>query len=179
MDFNQLVITKIAPLFKERGFQFIQLLKDSFEFKSAYVEGTISYNELDQTCFFEIGKKGEFLYPINDESIKQVFSSNIKIDLQAKEGWVNNIGIFLREDGSALLREDLNKINDLKSFIERESEVYTSRILEQQNLAIASKIWEIENYSEFIRLLDQINKDTLPLSYQLKYKLAKQRLKLE
>ncbi|HRF25591.1 MAG TPA: hypothetical protein PLR98_15580, partial [Chitinophagaceae bacterium] len=61
-------------------------------------------------------------------------------------------------------------------FSEKESEVYTFQILQEQNLAAANKAWENGNYKEFIKMIDQTNKDKLPSSYQLKYKIANQKI---
>jgi hypothetical protein len=48
--------------------------------------------------------------------------------------------------------------------------------LQEQNLAAANKAWENGNYKEFIKMIDQTNKDKLPSSYQLKYKIANQKI---
>lgn len=84
--------------------------------------------------------------------------------------------MFLKSNGSALLSGDESKLLELKLFSEKESEVYTFQILQEQNLAAANKAWENGNYKEFIKMIDQTNKDKLPSSYQLKYKIANQKI---
>jgi len=176
MEFNQLVREKIVPLFKGYKFLVVEEYENYFRFESNFVEATISYNELDRTSLFEIGKVGESLYPLNDKLIKQVFGSDTKINQVTKEIFVDNIALFLKSNGSALLRDDESKLLELKIFSEKESEVYTFQILQEQNLAAANKAWENGNYKEFIKIIDQTNKDKLPSSYQLKYKIAKQKI---
>lgn len=176
MEFNQLVIERIVPLFKGYDLLIVEEYKNYFRFKSNVVEAVISYNELDRTSIFEMGKAYEFLYPLNDKLIKQVFGSDANINQVTKEIFVDNIALFLKGNGSALLRGDESKLRDLKNFSEKESEIYTFKVLQEQNLAAANKAWEDGNYKEFIKIIDQINKDKLPSSYQLKYKIANQKV---
>lgn len=175
MEFNQLVIEKILPLLKGYDFVVVEEYKNYFRFKSNIVEAKISYNELDRTSLFEIGKADEFLYPLNDKLIKQVFALDLKVDQVTKEVFVDNVALFLKKSGSVLLRDDETKFFELKIFTEKESEEYTSQLLQEQNLAAANKAWENGNYKEFIKIIDQTNKDKLPSSYQLKYKIANQK----
>jgi hypothetical protein len=175
MEFNQLVTENIVPLLKEHSFLVVEQYMDFFHFKSNVVEVTISYNELDRTSLFEIGKTGGFLYPLTDKLVQQVFGSDIKINQVTKEMFVNNIALFLKSGGSALLKGDENKLLELQVFSEKESEIYTLQILEEQNLAAANKAWENGNYKEFIKIIDKTNKDKLPSSFQMKYKIANQK----
>ena len=79
MEFNQLVIEKILPLFKVYGYVVTERYKNYFHFKSNTVEATISYNELDRGSLFEIGKANGVLYSLDDQSILKVFNLNINI----------------------------------------------------------------------------------------------------
>jgi hypothetical protein len=176
MEFNQLVIKKIVPLFKDYGFLVVEEYENYFRFKSKIVESIISYNELDGTSVFEIGKMNEFLYPLNEKLIKQIFGSDAKINQVTKEMFVENITLFLQNNGSAFLRGDESKLLEFKIYSEKESEVYTFQILQAQNLTSANKAWENGNYKEFIKTIDQTNKDKLPSSYHLKYKIANQKI---
>jgi hypothetical protein len=97
MEYNQLVIERIVPLFKGYDLLVVEEYKNYFRFKSNVVEATISYNELDRTSLFEIGKAGEFLYPLNDKLIKQVFGSDAKVNQVTKEIFVDNIALFLKK----------------------------------------------------------------------------------
>jgi len=176
MEFNQLVIKKIVPLFKGFNFIVVEKYKNYFRFRSKVVEATISYNELDRTCLFEVGKINEFLYPLNDNLIKHVFGLDVKVNQVTKDVFVDNIALLLKNSGSDLLRGDESKLFEIKIFSEKESEAYTSQILQEQNLAAANKAWENGSYKEFIKIIDQLNKDKLPSSYQLKYKIANQKI---
>jgi hypothetical protein len=176
MEFNQLVTESILPLFKEHNFFVVEQYRNFFHVKSNVVEVTISYNELDRTSLFEIGKIGGFLYPLNDKLVQQVFGSDLKINQVTKEMFVDNIALFLKGSGSALLKGDENKLLELKIFSEKESKKYTLQILQEQILAAANKAWENGNYKEFIKIIDKTDKNKLPSSYQLKYKIANQKV---
>ena len=177
MNFNQLVFEKVVPLFSEQHFQVSELYENFFQFKSVLVEVTISYNELDKTCLFEVGKVGGFLYPINDNALEQVFGSEIKFNQQTKEGFLNSVVIFLKQEGIFILNGELEKLEELKSFIEKESEVYTSKVIKQYNLAALDKAWNNGEYEAFIKLFNQTNKNEFPQSYLIKYKIANQKIK--
>lgn len=176
MDFNQLVIEKIFPLFQKQDFTVENEYNNFFQFKSAHIEVIISYNELDRTSLFEVGKRDNFLYPINDKAINIVFGSDIKVDKQTKEVFIDNIAIFLESEGSIIFKGDTKKLDEFKHFIEAESNIYTSQILKQQNLSAADKAWNVGNYMEFIKLIEQVNKNNVPFSYLLKYKIAIKRV---
>ena len=172
MDFNQLVTEQIIPLFRERNVQNVEEYKNFFRFQSAFIEVIISYNQLDGAGLFEIGKTGESLYPINDNIVKAIFGSDIKIDQQTKEVFVNNAATFLKREGKVILNNAVDKIEEVRYFVEAESKLYTSQILARQNLKAINQMWDCGNYPEFIRLVEQTSKADLPLSYGLKYKIA-------
>jgi len=176
MDFNQLVIEKIMPLFIGNDFSVTEHFNNYFRFKSNAAEATISFNELDNTSLFAIGNPGAILYPLNDALIKQVFDLNIKIEQVTKEKFVDNVTWFLMNSGSSLLKGDEGKLLQVKIFTEEESKDYTFQILQQQNLLMADKAWENGNYREYVRIIDQANKNKLPSSYLLKYKIANKKI---
>ena len=176
MEFNKLVTEKIVPLFEGRGFVVAEQHKNYFHFKSNMIEATMSYSELDKSCLFEVGKINEFLYPINDNLIKQVFDLDVKVDQVTKEIFVDNMAFILNNSGSALLTGDESKLLEIKIYGERESQAYTFQILQEQNLEAANQAWEMCNYKEFIKIIERMDKNKLPSSYQLKYKIANQKI---
>jgi hypothetical protein len=80
--------------------------------------------------------------------------------------------LFFENEGKPLLMGDLNRINELEKFSLERSRTYTKNILEKQIFEAADNAWDKSNYKEFISVIGQINKDKVPLSYQLKYKIA-------
>lgn len=64
----------------------------------------------------------------------------------------------------------------LKSILSQESENYTSELMQKQVLEAASKAWEANDYLSFVDSIDKIGISKIPQSYQLKYKIAKQKL---
>jgi hypothetical protein len=176
MEFNQLVIKNIVPLLRGHGFLVVEQYRNYFHFRSKIVEVAISYNELDRICLFEVGRINELLYPINDNLIKQVFGLDVKVTQVTKDVFVDNIASLLKNSGLALLEGNESKLLEIKNFSEKESEIYTSQVLQKQNLIAANKAWKSGNYKEFIKIVDQLDKDKLPSSYQLKYKIANQKI---
>ena len=177
MEFNQLVLERIVTLFKKQGFEFTNYGKNGFSFKSNLVEAIIGYNKLERSCLFSIGRRNGFLSPINDKVLNEIFNSNLKVDQQIMEVFVNNVSIFLTKEGASLLKGDLNKLDEIKLFVEEESNIYNLQLKQRQNLRAINKAWDNQNYKDFIRLIEEIDKDDLPLSYQSKYKIASKKLK--
>lgn len=172
MEFDQLVSEKIVPLFNTHDFIIAEKFKNYFHFRSTTIQAAIGHNELDKTNHFEIGKIDEFSYPLKGKLIKQIFGIDLKIDHVTKEIFVDNVSSFLKNEGAVLLKGDMPVIYEIKAFIEKESKIYTLQILLKQNLAAADRAWGQGNYTEFIKIIDSINKDDLSASYQLKYKIA-------
>ena len=176
MDFNKLINERIVPIFELHGFHIAEQFKNYTCFKSDSVEAAFSYNELDRTTLFEIGKLDDFRFPINNNAMNQVFDSNIKIEQQSKEEFVDNVVLFLHESGDFIFKGNLNKLNQFRKFVEKESDTYTTQLFKRQNLSAANQAWDNGNYKEFIKLIEAINIDSIEPSYKLKYKIAKQKL---
>jgi hypothetical protein len=176
MDFNQTVNEKISPLFIKHGFILVEHFQNVFRFQSIRVEVNFSYNKFDKTNIFQIGKKDEFLYTLNDNLIIKIFGSEIKIEKVSVEAFVDNVVFFLTTSGSKLLMGDEIILQKIKTYCEEESKNYTDSLLDKRNLIAANKAWEKSDYKEFIKIINQSNIKNLPSSILLKYKIAKQKI---
>jgi 2,3-bisphosphoglycerate-independent phosphoglycerate mutase len=67
-------------------------------------------------------------------------------------------------------------IKDLVDYVEKESSDYTFELIHRQTLDAASKAWDIKDYKNFIELIDRIDIYKVSKSFQLKYKIAKQKI---
>jgi hypothetical protein len=175
MDFNQLVIDEIFPILSAYDFSISENFHNVLRFKSTEVGLSISYDQIDRTGLIEAGKRDGFLYPLDDELVKNVFGSSIKIEQTNMDVFVHNVALFLKTDGSSILTGDRIKMEQIKEFVERESEVYTSKLVQEQTLMQVDKAWSAGQYPEVVRLMDELKNQDLPQSYQLKYKIALQR----
>ena len=54
--------------------------------------------------------------------------------------------------------------------------MYTAELIERQALETASCAWKSNDFDAFVTSIDKIGIDKTPQSYQLKYKIAKQKL---
>lgn len=174
MKFNKLVNTKLSPILKQYGFEVIEDFRNIIRFQSSLIKINIVFNDYEKANFIEVGKPNEILYPLNDSVIKNVFNSDLPIEQVTSEIFVHNISIiFQQKEGIELLNGDIKKLIE---FAEEESNDYTFRLLQKQALETASKAWEMNDYKAFIKSMDEIDIEKVPQSYQIKYKIAKQKL---
>src|ERR1700743_3080987 len=131
MEFEQLVIKEVVPLFIDHGFRIVRHHEDYFHFKTILVEAVISYNKWDKTSLFEVGGIDEILSPITNNLIRHVFGLDIEVDQVTMEGFVNKISLLLKTKGLAILRGDESKLLEIKIFSRKESAAYTASLLQR------------------------------------------------
>ena len=108
-----------------------------------------------------------------NNNVKQTFfNSDLKLNDTSPEILVNNLALFFEEEGKPLLNGDIATLDAIEKCITRESEEYTRKLIEKQNLDKANNAWNEGNYNEFIKCMDGMDKQKLPPSYELKYKMA-------
>jgi hypothetical protein len=174
MDFK-LGRSELLPVLAANGFSIVEEYDYALRFRSATVELSVSYNVLDRTALLEAGRVGGYLYPVDDDVIKNVFGSPIEIEQVTMEVFVHHVVLFLKEDGSAILRGDLGALDQIKRFVEDKIKSYTAKVVEEQTLTQVDEAWLNGQYADVVRLMGKLNIDELPSSYQLKYKMAVQR----
>ncbi len=174
MEFNKLVKEELLPILQNKGFEVVEELNNIIRFSSSNMEIGIVYNDYERSNFIEIGKRDEILYPLNDNVVKNIFNSELRISQVTPEVFVKNLAsLFTQKEGSEILK---GNIKHLVKFIEQESSNYTSELIQRQTLETASKAWEKNDYKAFVKSIDEIGIEKIPQSYQLKYKIAKQKI---
>ena len=114
---------------------------------------------------------------IDDDILVKFFHSKLQLSQVPVEVFINNLVLFFENEAQPLLSGDVGRINELEKFDLERSQKYTYDLIEKQNLAAADKAWGNSNYRDFIQVMDKVDKDKLPPSYHLKYKIAQQKLK--
>jgi hypothetical protein len=174
MKFNELVHNLLFPVLLNAGFEVVEELNNIIRFNSHNMEVRIVYNEYEKSNFIEIGRLGEMLYPLNDSVVTNIFNSELQISQVTPVVFVKNLGsLFTQKEGSEILK---GNIKHLVKFMEQESSIYTSELIQRQTLETASKAWEKSDYKAFIKSIGEIGIEKLPQSYQLKYNIAKQKV---
>lgn len=175
MEFNQLGRDELLPVLAANGFSIVEEYDYVLRFRSAKVTLSVSYNVLDRTSLLAAGRVGGYMYPVDNDVIKNVFGSPIEIEQVTMEAFVRHVVLFLKGDGSAILRGDLDALDQIKRFVDDKSKAYTAKVVEEQTLTEVDDAWLNRRYADVVRLMGKLKIDELPSSYQLKYKIAVQR----
>ena len=174
MEFNILVKTQLLPILQKYGFEILEEFKNIIRFQSSVIEINIVYNDYEKSCYISIGKKGKSLYELRNNAVKKLFNSSLSVEQVTPEIFLQNLSLlFETEEGIALLK---GNIDDFIKFKKSEDNHYTSELLRKQALEVASRAWEANDYLAFIESIEEIGIRKIPQSYQLKYKIAKQKL---
>lgn len=174
MEFNKLVRTQLFPILQKYGFEIVEEFKNIVRFQSSVMKVNVVFNNYDKSHLVEIGKRGEALYSLNDNAVKELFSSELSIEQVTLEIFVQNLSLlFKQQKGVEILK---GSIEPLDNFIKLQSEHYTSELVKRQALEAASKAWKANDYITFVKSIDKIGIDKIPQSYLLKYKIAMQKL---
>lgn len=174
MKFNRLIKKQLFPILQKEGFEILEESKNVVSFASSFIEINLVYNEYENSNYISIGKLGETLYPLNDNVIKNIFNSELHINQVTCEVFIKNLTlIFQQKEGIEILK---GNIKDLIKFIEKGINDYHSELFKKQILETALQAWEVKNYKSFINNIDSLGFEKIPKSYQLKYKIAKQKI---
>lgn len=178
MEFNKLILDRLEPIFKKYNLQIVEQFKNRLKFRSAYVDIIIGHDDRENSNILWLGRAGDSFdkIEIDNQVMKEFFKSDIKTSSVPAETFANNFAIFFEREGSSLLKGDLNRIIEFEKFDQQRSEEYTTSLLDKQNLDAANKAWHEGNYKDFIKYLDKTDRQKLPASYELKYKMAIQKL---
>ena len=104
MEFNQLCRGELLPVLAANAFSIVEEYDYVLRFRSATVKLSVSYNVLDRTSLLAAGRVGGYLYPVDNDVIKNVFGSPIEIEQVTMEAFVRHVVLFLKGDGSAIKR---------------------------------------------------------------------------
>ena len=174
MEFNTLVKTQLFPILQKYGFEIAEEFKNILRFQSSVIEINIVYNDYEKSCYISIGKKGKSLYELRNNAVKELFNSSLSVEQVTPEVFVQNLfSLFETKEGSEILK---GSIETFIKFKISEDNNYTSELLQRQALEAASRAWEANDYVAFVESIEEIGISKIPQSYQLKYKIAKQKL---
>jgi hypothetical protein len=178
MNFNQIILERLGLILRKYNFTIIEQRHNYLKLQSKYLLIILVHNQIENSNTIWLGENGKKIdkVEIDNKALKLFFNSDLKLSQVPIDIFANNLVLFFENEGKALLMGDLNRIRELEKFDLERSHIYTQELLDKQNLAAANKAWSEGNYNEFINLINQINKDKLPSSYQLKYKIANQKL---
>jgi hypothetical protein len=177
MDFNKIVIERFEQIFHKNNLRVIELFHNFVKLESDSIVITVNHDERENSNSFYIGIKGSPLYPIDENVLQGVFNSTIKINHVTPDVFVNNLVLFLEGVGNLLIVGDKDTLLAVEKYIQNESKEYTVELVNKQNLDAANKAWEEGDFKDFIRYLDKTDRQKLPSSYELKYKMAQQKIK--
>jgi hypothetical protein len=177
MEFKELVLDKLGLIFQGHGLHVAEQFKNYVKLKSDAVVIILSHDERDNSNTFEVGRSEDFLYPVNDNVVKEVFASDTVLSNVTSEDFVNNLVVFFEGVGSAIINGDAAALKAVENSVHKQSEEYTNQLVDKQNLDAANKAWQDGNYEKFIKYVDRISKQNLPSSFSLKYRMAQQKLK--
>ena len=178
MNFSEIVLGHLRSLFVKYDLKIKEQRIDFLQLVSGRIIITIGHNQLENSNSVFISKKEseKESIDIDNQVLLEFFHSDLKLAEVPAETFVENLVTFFKNDGQPLLMGDEKMIADLENFDEDRSRKYTQELMKRQNLAVANKAWNEQNYIEFIKIIDEINDIRLPSSYQLKYEIAKKKI---
>ncbi len=178
MNFNQIITEKLEKYFQMYALKVIDTFNNYIKLKSDSIIITISFDERENAGLLYVGKSDETMILINNDFIMPNLSNTFNKPLNMKEYFINNLALYFERDGKLILEGNDNFINKLYDTQKKESYDYTNKIIENQNLDLATKAWEKQDYLTFIQYIDKIDKKKLPLSMIKKYEISKRKTKL-
>jgi len=180
MEFNKILLNKLGAFLQKEGFHLSEQFENYLKFESDNSVVVICRDKRENSNLLYIGKTEGNQYLIDGSIIKRFCVSNLEKDFKIPErtieDFADNLFLLFTGKGYELLKKDSKVLYDIAKFVETESEEYTSELLLKQALESASKAWETNDYVSFVDKIDKIGIAKIPQSYQLKYKIAKQKL---
>jgi hypothetical protein len=177
MKFNEIIKNRIYPILRNLGF-IISEEYDSVGFGSSIIFTSdnltvnVTFDKREHRYHISISDNSYISYPLTDDNIEALFDIKIFLSNQLEPNlFVNNLYLLFQNDSVRdMLKGDITK---LKEFVDRQAKKYTSKLIFEQELKTALKAWKNKDYKLFVEVLNKLNISELPQSYQLKYKIAK------
>jgi len=178
MNFNQIVLEKLEPLFLKYDLNIVEQRDDYLKFESSYLSIAVTHNKLEKsnTIWLSRNKKTTNIVEMDDTILRDFFGSALKISQVPMNTFVDNLASFFENEGKLLLIGDAEKMKELEQFSLKRSRAYTDELLARQHLSAADKAWKNEDYLEFVNLINQVNERYMLPSYKSKYAIAKKRV---
>ena len=176
MEFSKLILEKIHSLFDENNFKLVLESKNQVRYKSDDLYVAMNHNPRENSNILWIGRNNFQEVEIDNQVMKEFFNSDLKLSSLPKEKFAKNVFLFFLGVGEDLLKGNSFNVVDLEIFNEKRSLNYTESLIKQQSIQAAGKAWREGNYSDVIKHLGKINKDSLPASLKKKYEIAQQQV---
>lgn len=177
MEFNKLVSGSLELIFQKYKLYLAEQYKNYVKFKSEHIIITVSHDDRENSNSLYVGKNENSLYPIDENVLKDVFNSTLKINYVTMEVFINNLTVFFEGEGQPLIVGNAPTLKRVEEYVNIKSNEYTMELVNKQHFDAANKAWEAGKFKDFIKYLDKIDRKQLPSSYELKYKIAHQKLK--
>jgi hypothetical protein len=174
LDFDK-VIEKITSFLKAYNFFVVENHKNNVKYVSTKTSIVIGYDEREYYYFAIVGDKSNISIPLDVNNLTNVFQYDSEKFIRSpfEEFFID---FFMTTNGNLILTGDRTIFEALKRDRDKRAEEYTRQLLQRQNLDSADKAWLSNNYLEFVKHLDLIDKSSLLQSYELKYSIAKRKL---
>ncbi len=176
MEFNQLILEKLHPLFTEHGLTIAEESKDIVKYESKELIILLVHNPREKSNTLWVSSNLLNSVEIDNELMQKFFNSDLKLSNLPKEIFINNVFLFFISEGEKLLDADKRVLTALVEFNEQRSKEFTANLVERQYLEAANKAWYEGSYSDVVRYLEKVSKDNLSASFKQKYKIAQKRL---
>ncbi len=131
---------------------------------------TVAYNNLEHLFYIHVGKTEESLIELTPSAVNTVFKDE-SFKFQSSLT-IDNLISFLDGSGSQLLLGNESVYKRLTDFTESATKEQIKKIMELQNMREADLAWNRKDYGYFIKCMNLIDQDKLPLSYLKKYRIA-------
>jgi hypothetical protein len=179
MEFNVLIITKLFPILQKYGFEVVDEFNNYVKFESDNLVVVICRDVRENSNLFSLGRRGSNRFFIDGNIMKKFFNFDFEkvfiLPERSIKDFTDNMLVFFKQKGEVLFNEKCEILLDIENSAKQQSKKYTSILLMEQTMDVASRAWEAKDYLAFIDSIDKIGVNILPISYQLKYKLAKEK----
>ena len=175
MNHFDLVIEALRPIFEGHGFGLAERYTNYARFESQFASVAIGYDKRDKSNSIFVGERNSNSHLLDEKNLKDVFGHNDveQIRTQPLDKFVSD---FLSNRGRGILTGDPTKLQELDDYEKERSRVYTNDLVKRQNIRIADNAWGNRDYLTFVKHIDLVDKGSLPKSYALKYKMARDRI---
>jgi hypothetical protein len=173
MTFNQKIKNSLFPILGIYGFDILHEYNNIIHFNNDIFSIEISHYELHKTNSISIGRKNHQAYPINNEVLRSIFGSDLKIEELPIDKFVENLEIFFKTYSTILFDKNEHIVKKIEIEIESQSLRYAKERDIRYYLNIADKAWLEKDFNQFIIALDKLDFSSIPKSYSLKYQFAK------
>jgi len=176
MTFNELVLKDIIPYLNDKGFAIAKEYKNYIRLQSPSMTVTLSHNAYESSNSLQMGLIDERADLIEDDVVKFIFNSDIKITNTTQEFYAKNVLAFFKENEVEIFDNTTHIFEKIRFYIDQKTKRYNWDLLLKQYTIESDEAWGNKEYKKFIDVVDNIGKSYFPESYTLKYDIASKKL---